>query len=69
MFVFVFVRACSQVVFLSISESTFPRLGLQVEVSAMKVLQNRLFMEIVFHEFGDQFLFFLEALGAAFQIF
>ena len=66
----IFVRVCFQVTFLSISESKFRRLGLHVQgfhkegIAKINFSQKSFFVD-----FGIEFYFFLETLGAVFLVF
>ena len=65
-----FVRACFQVIFLSISASTFQRLGFSNRDFHMESIVEIDFSPTSFlMNFGIDFCCFLEALGAAFLFF
>ena len=63
-------RACFQVIFLSISDSNFRRLGLPHQSFRMgKYWENRFSMGNVFNKFGDRSYPVFNALMAAFLVF
>ena len=65
---FVF-RARFQVIFLSISDSTFRRLGLPNRGFCMEGIAKMTFHRKVVMDIGGDFFRFLKALGAAFLVF
>ena len=66
----IFVRVCFQVTFLSISESKFRCLGLQIQGFRMEGIAKIDFSQkSCFMDFGHEFGCFVEVLGAVFLVF